>query len=209
MKMYIFILIAVLVCLSSLSTASADVINPGEKEVKLYYQITNINNYQDYIFLLHGNPSPSLLLLNSSEFSFYKFSTATIYAAPKSDFNISELNNLNSTEQDNFIENNAKLIPSNLTLEGTYGMVNQASTLEKVVVELEITSLNQSALQITKTRAKYYYLDGSTRTVNFTDQNVTAPPDTSLNAVDILWYFLLPLIAVVALLLLIMRRRTN
>jgi hypothetical protein len=209
MKMYLLLLIAVLVCISSLASASADVINPGEKEVKLYYKITNINNYQDYIFLLHGNPSPSLILLNSNEFSFYKFSTSTIYAAPKSEFNISELNNLNSTEQDNFIENNTKLIPSNLTLEGTYGMVNQASTLDKVVVELEITSLNQTALQIKKTQAKYYYLDGSTKTVIFTDQNVTAPSDTSLNAADLLWYFLLPLIAVVAVLLLILRRRTN
>lgn len=206
MKRSIFLILMVIFCLYPLASVSADVINPGEKEVPLYYQITNINSYQDYVFLLHGNPSPSLLLLNSSEFGFYKLSTATIYAFPKSDFNNSQLN---STEQDDFFKNNSKLIPSNLTLEGSLGTVNQTSSLQKVLVELEITSINQTALKIKKTRAIYYYQNGSTKTVNFTDQNVTAPSDTPTNTTDLLWYFLLPLVAVVAILLLVLRRRTN
>jgi hypothetical protein len=50
--------------------AFADVIEPGMKEVKFYYNILNIDKYQDYVFLIQGIPSSSYEIINSSEFSF-------------------------------------------------------------------------------------------------------------------------------------------
>ncbi|MEG3224914.1 MAG: hypothetical protein BME94_05125 [Methanobacteriales archaeon Met13] len=61
------------------SPAYADVIVPGQKNVPIYYVLENINDYPQYVFLLHGSPSPDLVVLNSSSFTFYKFSTARIY----------------------------------------------------------------------------------------------------------------------------------
>lgn len=187
--------------------AYADVIDPGEKEIPLYYHITNINSYPDYVFLLHGTPSPSFVVLNTSQFNFYKLSTGSIYAVGKSDFNLAELEKMNSTQLDNYFNNNTNIIVSNIELEGGYGNVDLSNSLDRVVIELEITTINQSELVIKKTRALYFYLDGTSKTADFTDQNTIPTLDTSFSPIDILWYFILPLIAVVAIFLVILRRK--
>ena len=209
MKRSLILISLALLWIITASAVHADVIDPGEKNVPLYYKITNIDSYPDYVFLLQGNPTPSFMVLNSSEFSFYKLSTGSIYAVGKTSFNQSELEKMNATQLDNYFNNNTNVIHSNTELKGSYGNVNQSSSLNKVVVELEITSINDTDLVIKKTRAIYFYADGSNKTAQFQDQNTTPTPDNSLNPADILWYFILPLIAVVAVLLIIFRRKIN
>lgn len=206
MKKVIAIFSMVLICLTMVPVVSADVIDPGQKEVALYYQITNINSYTNYVFLLHGNPSPSFMVLDSTDFNFYKLSTASIYAVKKSYFNQTKLEKMTSKQLDNYFTNNTNVIASNIKLKGGYGSVNLTNSLNKVVIQLEITSLNQNNLEIKKTRAKYFYTDGSTKTADFIDQNTIPTPNTSFTPMDIIWYFFVPLIAVVAILLVMLRR---
>lgn len=184
----------------------ADVIDPDQKPVELYYQIININNYPDYVFLIHGNPSPSYQILNSTEFSIYKFSRASVYAISKKDFNPAELENMNHSELDYYFTNNRQVIPSHLEINGSYGTVNQLNPLEKVVIELEITSLNQTHLEIKKTQAKYIYRDGTVKKADFQDQN-TIPPEPSFIGSDHTWYFVVASAAFIIILLILMKRR--
>ena len=90
----------------NISSAYADVIEPGKKDIKLSYQISNINSFPIYVFLLHGSPSPSYEILNSSEFSFYKLSTASIYAVKRSSFNKTF-----EPEQPEFVDSSSTMIP--------------------------------------------------------------------------------------------------
>jgi|GEM_PF-5370296 len=43
-------LVAILIISALPSVVFADVIEPGRKEVKFYYNISNIDNYPDYVF---------------------------------------------------------------------------------------------------------------------------------------------------------------
>ena len=189
-----------------ITTVYADLINPDQKQIDYYYQIININNYPDYIFLIHGNPTPSFMVLNTSEFHFYKFSTVSIYAVRKSDYNPEELENMSEIQLENYFTHNTEVINSYLELEGTYGTLERYNSLEKVVVELEIANLNGTNFEIKKTRAKFYYISGEIKTANFQDQNTTPQPDTSLGD---MFFYILPIISVIAILLIVIRRRSN
>jgi hypothetical protein len=204
MKMVTFIIIALISL--SITPVYGDVINPDQKQIDYYYQIININNYPDYVFLIHGNPTPSFMVLNSSQFNFYKFSTVNIYAVSKSDFNQGVLENMSDVEIENYFTNNKRVLKSHLELEGTYATVERYNSLEKVGVELEITNLNQTNFEIKKTRAKFYYVTGEVKTINFQNQNTTPPPGTSLGD---MWYYILPIIAFTAIILMVIRRRSN
>ena len=145
------------------------------------------------------------MVLNSSEFNFYKLSTVSIYAINKSNFNESALQSINETEQDNYFTNISQVIPSHLELEGTYGTLNKDNQLEKVLVELEITSLNQPHLEIKKTQAKYFYTFGTTKIADFQDQNTTPTEPSSRGGT--LWFSVLPLGALIAILLVLYYRK--
>jgi len=47
-----------------------------------------------------------------------------------------------------------------MELEGSYGTVNVANPLSEVLIELEITSLNQTHMEIKKKRILYTYEGG-------------------------------------------------
>jgi hypothetical protein len=192
----------------TLQAVGADVVEPGKKEISYYYQISNITSYPDYIFLLHGSPSPSYQVLNSSEFSFYKFSTVSVYAVRKSDFNQVELENMNASQIDSYFKNNIQVIPSNTVLKGTYGTFSSTNPLEKVLIVMEIVSLNSTHLELKKYLAKYVYSDGTVKEAYFQDQNTTpTPPDGSARWSGNWWYFALPLAALIGIITVILRNR--
>lgn len=205
-------LVLIFLFIMSLSTTPAiygDVIDPDQKEIPIYYQISNINSYPDYVFLFHGNPSPSFTVLDTGQFSFYKLSTVSIYAVNKADFNLSQLENFNSIQLDNYFTNNTSVIPSQLHLKGSYGAVDQTSTLTKVIIELKITSINHTDLIIKKNKIIYIYADGSNKSAEYQDQNITPQPDNNPDTNNNLWYFLLPVMAVIAILMVFLYRRSQ
>lgn len=205
-KAHVLLLLITLLTFSSVSYA--DVVEPGMKNIKIYYEINNIQNYPDYVFLIHGNPSPSLEIVNSSEFSFYKLSTVSIYALSKSGFNENELKNMEDSAINNFLQNNSNLIKSDLVLEGASKSVSINDPLEKIIITLNINSINGKTLNITKSKITYIYNDGNREEETFKDQNSTPEPSKNSTSfwVNNLFYIILPLLAIIALAVILIKR---
>lgn len=199
-----------LICLSVVPTVYADVIDPDEKEVQTSYQIINLDSYPDYVLLLYGYPFYyDIMVLNSSQFSFYKFSTLSVYAVEKSNFNEDKLRQLNETQLQDYFASSTNVIRSDMELEGSYGTVNGANPLSEVLIELEITSLNRTHMEIKKKRILYTYEGGDVKSADYQDQNTTPQPDIIPSGVDMIWYFALPLIALTGIVLVLLYRRLN
>ena len=49
-----YLIIFLIITLLLFPSASADVIQPGEKAINFDYQLTNIQDYPDYVLILHG-----------------------------------------------------------------------------------------------------------------------------------------------------------
>ncbi|MCK9152468.1 hypothetical protein [Methanobacterium alcaliphilum] len=197
-----------LIAFVSCNVCWADVVEPGTKEVGLNYQIENINDYSDYVFLAHGIPNPSFQLINSSEFSFYKLSQVSIYAMQKSDYSQLDFSKMNDSSIENFFNNDKRIIKSNLNLSGFYGVVPESNPLESALMVLKIESVNPNQLNITKARMVYSYNDGSSSLENFTDQAVTPEPeDRSVLNTSI--YSLIILIVILLLVLLFVKKMQN
>ncbi len=184
-----------------------DIIEPGTKEIPLYYQIDNIDSYPDFFFLAHGIPSPSFEVLNSSEFSFYKLSMVYIYALPESEFNPLELENRDDAQINTFFQNNTKLIKSNLELSGSFDTVPEADKLEKAVMILEIDSLNDNELVISKKQMKYYFADGTQQVIDFQNQATIPQPLNTPGPGEYLFYILIPLLALGVIIFIIRKRK--
>jgi hypothetical protein len=208
MKIKISISLIILFILAlSISSAYADVIEPGQKNINLSYKITNINDFSDYVFLLHGTPSPTVEILNSSEFSFYKLSAASIYSVKKSNFN-QDIMNQNDTTIENYFNNNSDVIHSNLELSGSYGTVNESSNLKSAIIELEIVSANDTSLLIKKSKIIFNFTDGTTQTKDFVNDNTTPNPSKNQHVnIDYLWYIILPIIAAIIIIAILIARR--
>lgn len=191
------------------SNACADVIEPGMKEIKNYYKISNINDYSDYVFLIHGNPSPMYEIINSSKFSFYKLSHVSIYAVRRSYFNEDYLKDKSDAEIQEYFQNNPEVIHSNIELDGLYGTVKMDNPLDTAVTILKVVSLNDNELEIEKSKIIYVYNDGSLEEKIFKKQNDTPQPsqNTSPSFFAEFWYFILPVLAIAAIGLILVSRR--
>lgn len=205
----LYLIVFFLIAIFFISPAFADVIQPGEKVITFDYQLTNIQDYPDYVFVLHGTPGPTLQVLNSSEFSFYKLSTCYIYAIPSSVFNQLKWDNMNETDIEKFLRNDSRVARSNLSLEGLYGSVNVDNSLESALVLLRIDSIQGNNLKIQKTKVIYGYSGGQKIEKPFQNQNQT--PDSSLpesSYLNYLYYLLLPLVALVVLIYILKKRKS-
>lgn len=204
------LLIFLLILISLLGTSSADVIDPGEKNVPFSYKITNIQDYQGYVFILHGTPNPSMEVLNTSEFSFYKLSTCYIYAIPRNVFNEVQMNQMDETQLSAFLNNDSRVVRSSLKLEGSYGNVNQANPLETALIILNIKSIQGNNLDIQKEKIIYGFDNGQKVEKPFQSQNQTPEPTSPGLSWDYYLYFIvLPIIALGIIILIILRRKRS
>ena len=203
-------ILVLLLILSAVGTSSADVINPGEKNVPFNYQITNTQDYPDYVFILHGTPNPSYEILDSSEFSFYKLSVCSIYAVPKTVLNTVKLDQMNDTQIETFIKNDSRVARSNLTLDGLYGTVNVANSLDSALILLKINSIQGDNLNISKEKIIYSYNNGQKVEKPFQNQNQIPEPTSPGPSWDYYFYFIvLPILALAAIFYIILRRKSN
>lgn len=204
------ILILLFILAAITGTSSADVINPGEKNIPYNYQLININDYPDYVFILHGIPNPSIEVLNSSEFSFYKLSTCSIYAVPSTVFDSVQFDQMDDTQIEEFLNNDTRVARSNLTLDGLYGTVNVANTLESALIVLKINSIKGNSLNIQKVKIIYNYNNGQTVEKPFQNQTQAPEPTAPGPSWDYYVYFiLLPILALAAIFFIILRRRSD
>lgn len=205
LKMIVLFLITIF---SLSSNSYADVIEPGMKNIEIYYNISNIQNYPDYVFLIHGTPSPSFEIINSSEFTFYKLSTVSIYAILKTKINENEIKNMDDSNFEYLFKNNSNIIKSDITLQGSSKSVNINDPLEKIIITLNINSINDKTMNITKSKITYIYNDSSIQEEAFKDQNST--PEPSKNSIAFwnnnLVYIILPLVAIIVLAIIIFAR---
>jgi hypothetical protein len=92
------LLIALLVFVCLMQAVNADIIVPGTKIISYCQQITNTNEFPDYVFLIKlGGPMSHGIyeLIEENKCigeRWYKFSSGALYAIKKSDFNESEIN---------------------------------------------------------------------------------------------------------------------
>lgn len=204
------VLIFLLILLSFMGTSSADVINPGEKNIPFSYQISNIPDFPDYVFILHGTPNPSMEVLNSSEFSFYKLSTCSIYAVQRNVYDEVQMNQMDETQVSEFLNNDSRVARSSLKLEGTYGNVNEGNSLETALIILNIKSIQGNNLDIQKEKIIYGYNNGQKVGKPFQSQNQTPEPTSPGLSWDYYLYFIvLPLIALGVIFFIIIRRKTS
>jgi len=209
--MLLFAVICSFVFLNA-NTVLADLIVPGTKSIDFCYTISNINDYPNYVFLLHGIPSPSYEIIDSGQcFSFYKLSMTSLYAIQKTNFNEQELKGGNYTDIRNYFENDPRVIHSNIQLN-SYGAVPENDPLNKVVTVLKIVSLNENNLVIQKSKIIYTYTDGTSEEKTFQSQDVV--PEPSRKAIlpwwfTELWYIVLPVIALIAIISILLLRRSR
>jgi hypothetical protein len=205
-----YLIIFLIITLLFIPFASADVIQPGEKAINFDYQLTNIQDYPDYVFILHGMPNPTAEILNSSEFSFYKLSTCSIYAIKKTDFNKINMSKMNDTEVETFLMNDSRVARSNLELEGQYGSVGIDNPLESALVLLRINSIQGNNLEIQKTKIVYTYDSGPSVEKTFQNQNQTPEPSTPGNPfTKYIYYIIVPIIAAIILIYIIAKRKSK
>lgn len=194
---------------------SADLIDIGEKGVSWRYEISNIGDYPDYVFMYYEERSFGHGIINPGDrFYFYKNSLASICTIKKTEFNEEEFNALedrNYTEVKDYFTNNPDLIKSGIQLRA-YGLVQQNDPLEKAVITLDIVSLTETNLDIQKSKITYTYEDGTSEEKVFQNQDVF--PEPSKQAIlpwwfAEFWYVTLPAtaIAIIGAILLLRKLR--
>lgn len=212
MKLFNFpqILVLLMVLVLITGTSSADVINPGEKNIPYSYQLSNIQSYPDYVFILHGTPNPSIDVLNSSEFNFYKLSTCSIYAVPRTVFNEVDLSQMDDSQVATFLNNDSRVARSNLELRGLYGSVPDNNPLQSALIILKINSIQGNNLDIQKDKIIYSYTNGQSVEQPFQNQNTTpAPPNLGPSWDYYIYFIILPILALVVIFFIILRRKSS
>ena len=130
-------------------------------------------------------------VLNSSEFSFYKLSTCSIYAIPRNVFNDVQFDQMSDDQLSAFLTNDTRVARSNLELKGIYGSVSDSDPLESALVILKINSIQGNNLDIQKDKVIYSYTNGQTVEKPFYNQNQTpTPPNAPGPSWDYYIYFI-------------------
>ncbi len=195
---------------------SADLIMPGTKPVSWCYEISNINDYPDYVFVFNEERLAAHGIINQGDcFSFYKIGLTSIYAISKTEFVESGLNKeltnkeLSEFNREFFQENNTRLIKSNIQLNA-FGSVQENDPLEKAVITLDIQSLSENDFNIQKSKITYTYTDKTSEEKVFQSQEVTPKPSEIAISpwwFAKFWYIILPIVAIVLIGIILLARR--
>jgi hypothetical protein len=161
-----FSLAAILLSLS----ASADVPVEGMKQADYNYIISNIKDYPDYVFLtssaIWGWSYASIINSTGDFGGGYKLDSFQLHAIKASGFDRAKFfaardqydkEIANCTD---YCRDNPKIVSSNLTLPKATS-VNEIIPLKKIEVDLQIDSITDRALKISKTKMLYYYENGT------------------------------------------------
>lgn len=213
-KLFIFLGLALILLIPSI--VSADILEPGMKEVDYCFQLENIKNYPEYVFLSYfQEPVGGHKVINQGDcVSFYKFSNPTIYAIKRSNFNENEIGSTDEEEK-NYFQNNKELIASGLNIK-SIGSVKENDPRQEVIDVYKIDSLDSTSLKISPLKVIYKYTDGTSEEKIYQSQpNSTATPQrpessrkTSLPYwFSIIWYIALPLVALIIIIAILISRR--
>ncbi len=163
---------------------NADLISPGEKPIPVKYQITNINDFSDYVFVsiesMHGFFDCPVKLISEEGViqDYYKNCQISVYAIKRSNFDFDYISNLNLTESYSYLSSSqAKEVIKNIR------------TYEEVPIQSPKKSIN------------YYY--------NINLNEIKEKPDKIVVEKNHLYYtyIMLSIIALLAIIIILVRRR--
>ncbi len=160
------VLILFLFSLFIIPIASADMIAPGTHQVNINNEITNINEFPDYVFISGcelGLSERSLELIpNTGEIpEYYKFCSVSVYAIEKSKFNqtlFTELNEQkNATE---FLQNSeAKKVLKNIKSSTSLLDINPTLSIKnQYTIDLSIIKDKPNSQIKEKDSSFYFYI---------------------------------------------------
>jgi hypothetical protein len=175
------------------NTVSADIIIPGTKSINWCYEVSNINDYPEYVFFYFEEALADYDIIKQGDcFNFYKLGIPHLYAILKTDFDKNKLSS------EFFDGNNFLLIKSNISLV-PIGPLDEEEPLNKVVITLDIVSIKDDKLTLTKSLVTNTYLDGTVEKKPYSNYKSTTkveyPPEDSVNPK--IWYFTFSWIAFV------------
>lgn len=183
------IIYALLFLLLIISFTSADTISPGYRGISINNYIANINDYPNYIFVSGGGIGTGmcpLKIINSDGKidSYYKFCNVFVYAIPKDNINISKIDEMNLEEGLELEE-----IKSYLYSIGGKEVLNNLGTYKQIPITSPLEEENN------------YF--------NVSLSQVKIEPDKTENPKNNLIYFyiLIPIIALIIIMLIIVRKR--
>jgi len=180
----------------------ADVIAFGQHSVATCYEITNLNEYPEYTFLLIGEGAmESARVLGQSDCtSFYKFSTGT-FAAVKNDLFNTLLGEHYSVQDgtiwdlstdagaQDWVQNyKHQFIFAEVTPADHVSSVSDTNPLEKISYQYRIEGINENQFFLSLSGAEYTYENGIKQQVSV-DHNGQLP--NPLNFLPMTWILLL------------------
>jgi len=183
-KLFFGIIFLILV----LPLVSADAIEPGYHGIRINNQITNINDFPNYVFVsystLGGMPrSIDIIGKDGKLKAYYKFDLVSVYAIPKSEFNESYINYLNS----------------NVTANGDLFKIYFNSPQIKKVIANVVSYTTVSYIDPTTEISDSYTID--------LNKILTKPTKEETNKNLIYVYILIPIIVLVIIIFIIIKRR--
>jgi hypothetical protein len=196
---------------------SADLLIEGQKGVEYCFQISNMDEFPDYAFVVHY---PRVMegynvIENGECVSFYKYNVPVIYAINKSLFDEKPLagimNSENRSKLSEYFASDGNFIPSDVSIKPVSTLPDTDPT-DKVVDEMKIISVGGNKLDIEKSKVIYTFSDGTSEEKTYVDQNVrpasSRQPIIPVNSFQIL-YFVLPAAALIIIAAILIMRKTR
>ncbi len=207
----IFLLLLILI----LPFGLADMLPIGQKYANYCFQISNVNEFNNYTIIAYiknyAGYSLAEEIREDSCVGFYKFSEPTIYASKESDYYELDLTlngQLTEEEEKLYFNSNSSLLKSDMKFHNF--LVAKNDPLEKIVDVLEIVNISEEEFLLKKLKVIYTYSDGATEEKFYTNQSKMPP--RSRRAIFPWWftklfYFIIPLMALVIVIFLITKNR--
>ncbi|MEK6937323.1 MAG: hypothetical protein AABW58_04600 [Nanoarchaeota archaeon] len=199
-----YLILAIILSLILIQNVNADILPYGRRYIESCYQISNADNFQEYIFILDEQISrPKKLDLNDC-FAVNKNGEATIFAIKKDLFDENEFNEkfdkytYNYEDKINYFKK-PELKNSDLNLR-IYPLPKSNDPLRKTVIILNIKELNENSFTIRKEKILFTYEDGTSEEKNFISQDIW--PEPSKKALlpwwfAEFWFAILPFLALI------------
>jgi hypothetical protein len=162
-----------LIAIVLLSSCSADILIKGERNYNYDYNITNIKDYPEYVFLTSSAiwNWAYTSIINSATGHFgggYKLDGFHLHAIAVSDFDQNmffsqrdenDPERVNCTE---YCQNNSKIVTSDLTLPVAISL-NESMGVDRVEVYLRIDEITNESLNVSRTGTQYYFQNGTVK----------------------------------------------